>query len=274
MIDAEGEYEGKYAAADRYIRALRARDRRRLPALARRLPLRRLPPGLPLLGLLRPRRRPVQPAADVLEGDRHLGARRLRAHLPLQPRLGAPDLPDRADLRRPRRAAQILRFRRFADSYGGLPPSWWDWQETNTAELGGARRDRRAGAGRRLPPDHLAHPLLKRGSRGDLVVWAQEHLVGAGQTQLPVTGIFGKQTTAAVRAFQRAHGLRGRRRDRHRDLERAARVEPVRPRWAARRREAHAQRRRGAARRGAPPAAPLSASLPAKAYEIDPGPAP
>ena len=61
--------------------------RRRLSALARGLSLRRLPPGLPLLGLPRAGGRPVQPAADVLERDRDLGPRRLRAHLLLQPRL-------------------------------------------------------------------------------------------------------------------------------------------------------------------------------------------
>ena len=49
----------------------------------------------------------------------------------------------------------ILRFRRFAASYGGLPPSWWDWQETDRPRLGGAwREDRRTGL--RLPAGPLA----------------------------------------------------------------------------------------------------------------------
>jgi hypothetical protein len=47
--------------------------------------------------------------------------------------------------------------------------------------------------------------------------------------------------------------------------------DPVRPRWAGRR----AKREGGAtASRALPPRRPLSASLPAKANEIDPGPAP
>ena len=47
--------------------------------------------------------------------------------------------------------------------------------------------------------------------------------------------------------------------------------EPVSPRWAG-----HRARRGGgaAASRAIPPRRPLSASMPAKAYEIDPGPAP
>ena len=75
-------------------------DRRRLPARARLLPLRLLPRLLPLLRLPRPGRRPVQRAADVLEGHRHLGRHRLREHLHRQPHLRAADLPARADLRR------------------------------------------------------------------------------------------------------------------------------------------------------------------------------
>ncbi len=39
-----------------------------------------------------------------------------------------------------------------------------------------------------------------------MVVWAQEHLAGAGE-HVTIDGNFGPGTTAAVRAFQRAHGL-------------------------------------------------------------------
>ncbi len=52
IIDAESDYEGKYASADAYIRKAAQADRSRLPARPRELPLRRLPPRLPLLGLL------------------------------------------------------------------------------------------------------------------------------------------------------------------------------------------------------------------------------
>ena len=70
VIDAEAEYEGHYAAAQTYIDDLRAKIGADYPARARLLPLRQLPPVLPLLGLPRPGRRPVQRAADVLEGHR------------------------------------------------------------------------------------------------------------------------------------------------------------------------------------------------------------
>ncbi len=48
-------------------------------------------------------------------------------------------------------------FRRFALTYGGGPPSWWDWQETNARQWALARPpDRRAGP--RLPAGHRACP--------------------------------------------------------------------------------------------------------------------
>ena len=49
-------------------------------------------------------------------------------------------------------------------------------------------------------------PPLSKGSRGDLVVWAQEHLRGAGES-VPVTGYFGYKTRRAVKRFQRSNGF-------------------------------------------------------------------
>ena len=47
---------------------------------------------------------------------------------------------------------------------------------------------------------------IKKGAKGDLVVWAQEHLISAGY-KLGVDGGFGKVTRTAVMEFQVAHGL-------------------------------------------------------------------
>ena len=47
---------------------------------------------------------------------------------------------------------------------------------------------------------------LGRGAAGDVVVWAQEHLLSAGQ-KVTVDGGFGAQTQTAVQRFQAAKGL-------------------------------------------------------------------
>ena len=97
-------------------------------------------------------------------------------------------------------------FRRYSATYGTVP-SWWDWQETTRREWGalGAKIGNRP-----LPAvdAEVEYPLLKIGAKGDLVVWAQERLVTAGQ-EIEVNGIFNRTMRRAVRAFQEAHGLPG-----------------------------------------------------------------
>jgi hypothetical protein len=268
VIDAEGQYEGRYAAADRYVRALRARIGAGFPLSLAGFPYVDYHPAFPYSVFFGPR------GATFNQPQMYWKAigtsvRAVYEHTYIYNRLwGHPVYPLGQTYESPGRG-DVLGFRRFADSYGGLAPSWWDWQETD------ARTWRALGTATGGPLTGYrpvsAHPLLRRGSRGDLVVWAQEHLIGAGQARLPVTGIFGRQTAAAVRAFQESRGL-------HVDgtigtttWAELLGVEPVRPRWSARR----ARTRRGAAASRAVPASrPASASLPAKAYEIDPGPAP
>jgi peptidoglycan hydrolase-like protein with peptidoglycan-binding domain len=56
------------------------------------------------------------------------------------------------------------------------------------------------------PPRDDGWPTLGRRSRGDLVVWAQQHLIAAGKP-LRVTGTMTGATRAAVGAFQSERGL-------------------------------------------------------------------
>lgn len=264
VIDAEGDYEGRYAAADRYIRALRARIGPNFPLSLAGFPYVDYHPSFPYSVFLGPE------GATFNQPQMYWKAigtsvRAVYEHTYLFNRLwGHPVYPIGQTYESPGRA-QVLRFRRFAASYGGLAPSWWDWQETDSRTwntLGTTT----AGAVVGYQPV-VDHPILKRGSRGDLVVWAQEHLVGSGAAQLPVTGIFSKLTYSAVRSFQVAHGLPA-----SGTIETAtwsallAAAEPVRPRWSA--------RRGTGASRAIPASRPASASLSAHAYEIHPGPAP
>ena len=53
---------------------------------------------------------------------------------------------------------------------------------------------------------NTSYPELSKGSKGDQVLWLQEHLAGAISSQ-ETTGSFGAQTTANLEAFQSAHGI-------------------------------------------------------------------
>ena len=89
VIDAEVGVRGSLRAGAHVRHPPAGGGRRRLPARARRLPLRPLPPRLSVLGLPRPGRRRVQPAAGLLEGDRRQRRPGDGDHLHVQPRLRA-----------------------------------------------------------------------------------------------------------------------------------------------------------------------------------------
>jgi putative peptidoglycan binding protein len=267
-IDAESHYEGRYAAADRYVRALRARIGPSLPVSLAGFPYVDYHPSFPYSVFFGPGGATYnQP--QMYWKTIGTSVRAVFEHTFLFNRLwGHPVYPLGQTYDSPGRKG-VLRFRRFAASYEGLPPSWWSWQET-TGGLWGA-------LGATIPGPVFGYtpivdqPLLKRGSKGDLVVWAQQHLRGAGQLQLPVTGVFGKLTRAAVRSFQGQRGLPADGAIGPTTWQALLAVEPVRTRWAAR---SAASPGAASASRALPAKRPLSASLPARGYEIDPGPAP
>lgn len=266
VIDAEGQYEGKYAAADRYIRDLRSRIGAAFPLSLAAFPYVDYHPSFPYSVFLGPEGA-IANQPQMYWRAIGTSVRAVYEHTFLFNRLYDRPLYPLGQTYGGAARKDIVRFRRFAESYGGLAPSWWDWQETSNSgwEALGAEID---GPVSGYSPV-VDHPLLKRGSRGDMVVWAQQHLQAAAQPQLPVTGIFGKRTRSAVRSFQAGQGLPVDGAIGTETWRSLLNFDPVRPRWAGRR----AKRGSGAtASRALPPRRPLSASLPAKAYEIDPGP--
>jgi Putative peptidoglycan binding domain len=263
VIDAEADYEGKYAAADRYVRALRARIGDTFPVSLAGFPYVDYHPSFPYSVFFGPGGATYnQP--QMYWKTIGTSVRAVYEHTYLYNRIyGHPIYPIGQTYEAPGSAA-IRLFRRFAASYGGLPPSWWSWQETSGQEWGavGADSALRPVVGYRL---EVVHPLLKRKSKGDMVVWAQEHLVGAG-ADLPVTGIFGRQTARAVRLFKEAHGLPANGVIDTDTWNALLTYTPYRAQWAAQR------ARPGTSARALPASRPLSAGLPAKGYEL-PGPA-
>jgi hypothetical protein len=100
-------------------------------------------------------------------------------------------------------ARQVRRFRQVSRVYGAAGVSWWDWQEASWSQWHALSQ----------PVGPLANatadtsmPILRMHARGDLVVWAQEHLVSAAQ-RISIDGAFGPETRAAVESFQNTAGL-------------------------------------------------------------------
>jgi hypothetical protein len=203
VIDAEAQYEGKYAAADLYLTHLRAAIGVGFPLSLAGFPYVDYHPAFPYSVFFGPGGATVnQPQMywKAIGTSVHAAF----AHTYLYNRLwGVPIFPIGQTYEDPGRRALRL-FRRYSASYGAVP-SWWDWQETTTPEWGalGSR-----GGAVKLPgfEPEVEYPLLRLGAKGDLVVWAQERLITAGD-ELEVNGIFEGATRRAVRAFQEAHGL-------------------------------------------------------------------
>ncbi len=254
VIDAESSYEGRYAAADTYIDKLRHRIGSRFPTALASFPYVDYHPGLPYSVFLGPggaRFNLPQVywhtiGVSVGSAYKHTFVYNRVYRRPIDP-LGQTyaDPPIR----------QIQRFRRMAVSYGLDGVSWWDWQETTRKEwraLG--RRIDEGVSGVRRP---RSYPVLGRGSHGDLVVWAQEHLKGAGQS-LRVNGVYNRKTARAVKGFQRSKKLAV---DGRLGPQTWRKLLPVNPKmvdWSSR------------SRRKAGATAPRSASLPALRDEIPP----
>jgi len=259
VIDAEAEYEGEYAAADKYIRELRRRVGKKFPLSLSTFPYTHYHPAFPYSVFLGP-----GAATDNLPqvywaaiGDT---VREAVGVTWLQNRLyDRPIFPVGQTYEDPR-AKELTAFRRYMQNYG-TAPSWWSWQETNASEWNVL--------GRPLPGPYpryqnvLEHPVAERGARGDQIVWLQQHLVGAG-FNVKVSGIFGPRTERSVKAFQKRRGLEPDGVAGTQTWNRLLKVKPVRVRWSGSR-----ARKLGAGISGNGPAfAPQSASLPSKRNEI------
>jgi Putative peptidoglycan binding domain len=205
VIDAESDYEGKYAAADLYVTHLREAIGAGFPLSLAGFPYVDYHPAFPYSVFFGPGGATVnQPQMYWKDIGTSVGT--VFAHTYLYNRLwGRPVFPigqayDHVG------AGPLRLFRRYSASYG-TTPSWWDWQETTPTEWGALGA---ASGTRKLPavePED-EYPLLKIGDKGDLVVWAQERLITAGE-ELEVNGIFDRTMRRAVRAFQEAHGIAG-----------------------------------------------------------------
>jgi hypothetical protein len=202
VIDAESEYEGRYAAAQTYIADLRAKIGSAYPLGLASFPYVSYHPTLPYSVFLGPNGaqynlpqmywKDIGASVDTVYANTYIANRIYgRPVFPLGQTYGGVS------------SADLLRFREEAVDYGASGLSFWDWQETPAS--GWSTLAAPLAPLTSVTPNGT-YPELSQGSKGDEVLWMQEHLASAIPTQV-TTGEFGPQTTANLLAFQTSHGI-------------------------------------------------------------------
>src|SRR3954452_126196 len=203
VIDAESEYEGKYVSASTYMGKLRAYAGPDYPIGLAGFPYVHYHPAFPysvFLGLggaqfNLPQMywRAIGTTVDnVFATTYTYNTPYGRPVYPLGQTYGGVS------------SRQIVRFRQFAQAYGAPGVSWWSWQSTPYSRWGALAEELAV-----LPASRAVLPAattLSHGMRGDLVVWAQQLLMGAGEHVRP-HGKLDSRTRTAIKLFQRANGL-------------------------------------------------------------------
>jgi len=202
VIDAESEYEGKYISAQTYMGRLREQVGSRYPIALAGFPYIDFHPGFPYSVFLGPNGAQYN-APQMYWKDIGVTTDTVFAHTYAYNLVyGRPIFPLGQVYSNPP-ARQIIRFRELSKVYGAPGLSWWDWQEA--ASYAWTALSRPAGT----LPGYVPYKVmadLGDGAQGDMVVWAQEHLITAGYP-IGVSGDFGYHTLLQVENFQTAHGL-------------------------------------------------------------------
>jgi hypothetical protein len=204
VIDAESEYERQphnYVQAQTYIAWLRKLIGARFPVALAGLPYVDYHPAFPYSVFLGPGGAQYN-APQMYWADIGTTVDYVYAHTYAYNEIYQRSIFPLGQVYNDPPPSQIFRFRQLSRVYGASGVSWWDWQQA--APSGWVAVSRPAGSlpGRADP----AMASIGLHARGDVVVWAQEHLIGAGY-RVSVDGGFGTQTLVAVESFQRAHGL-------------------------------------------------------------------
>jgi peptidoglycan hydrolase-like protein with peptidoglycan-binding domain len=202
VVDAEGKYEGKYAQAQQYMGLLRATLGAAYPIGLTSFPYvdyhGRFPysvflgPGNAQANLPQVYWKDIGGTVDAVSG--HTLAHNRIYGAPIAPLGQTYDNAPPED---------IIRFRQLWTAYGSGGLSWWSWQAT--AEPGWAALAAPLQP-LPLPPPDPGWPALAKATKGDEVVWLQQHLASADPS-VAVTSTFDAATDAALRNFQTAHGL-------------------------------------------------------------------
>jgi peptidoglycan hydrolase-like protein with peptidoglycan-binding domain len=260
VIDAEAEVEGKYAAASTYMRKLRAGVGQNYPVGVAPFPYVDYHPGYPYSVFLGPG------GAQFNLPQMYWKAIGVSVDFIYQHTYtyneiwGRPIAPLGQTYMAPPRS-QLLRFRDMASAYAAPGLSWWSWQATTSAGWS-ALAVNRAPVNAAYTKSPVA-PTLARGSKGDMVVWAQEHLLAAHKS-VKVNGVFDARTLNAVKSFQRGQHLTLTGRVDVATWRKLLARAPAKIVWGSSSRSAKTAAGGGTA------SEPASAKLPATMYEIPP----
>jgi hypothetical protein len=203
VIDAEIEYQGRYRAARRYVRALRRAVGPSFPVALTSFPYVDFHGNFPYSVFLGPGGAQVNMPQMYwrLLGTSVDG---VFARTWAQNAVYGRPLAPLGQSWRPARRPEVRRFRSLAAARGALGLGWWVWQHATPGHWAGMT-------------DPLAAPVsvfaarpefaaLSRGAAGDPVRWLQKRLRAAGE-DVPVTGRFLALTARAVARFRAAAGL-------------------------------------------------------------------
>jgi hypothetical protein len=202
VIDAEGEYEGRYGSAQTYITELRAKIGVTYPLGLASFPYVYDHTSFPYSVFLGPNGAQFN-APQMYWKDIGNSVDTAYANTYISNRVyGRPIYPLGQTYSHPSNE-ELVRFREEAIDYGATGISWWDWQETPASEW--------AALAEPLAPltsvtPNPGYTELEQGNKGDPVLWMQEHLATAIPAQ-PTTGIFEATTAANLASFQTAHGI-------------------------------------------------------------------
>jgi hypothetical protein len=202
VIDAESQYEGKYWQAQRYITRLRQLIGSSFPVALAGLPYIDFHPSFPYSVFLGPNGAQYN-APQMYWRDIGTTVNQVFAHTYSYNRLYQRPIYPLGQVYNAPPRRQIARFRELGLAYGSTGVSWWDWQEAATYSW---RAISNWITKLSSSVAFTGLPVLSKGSAGDLVVWAQEHLYSGGY-RVTIDGMFGPGTRTAVKQFQSAHGL-------------------------------------------------------------------
>ncbi len=203
VIDAESSYEGRYGAAQQYIDTLRAKIGPTFPVGLASFPYVDYHESLPYSVFLGPEGAQFN-VPQVYWKDIKTTVAAAVAHTYEQNLIYGRTIEPLGQTFEDPTPGEIVSFRTLATLHGASGVSFWDWQETSAQGWLGLTEP--LDPQLQLTPEEATSPLLKKGAKGDQVLWMQEHLAAAIPTQ-QITGLFNEETATSLKQFQASRGL-------------------------------------------------------------------